>query len=412
MNVQSLLNILKLKDMLKGKDIVIVGQQAWDVDIGSNCKDIALELTKDNRVLYVNAPLDRITKIRYSNDPKVKRRLKIIKRRTNELERVNESLWVLYPPTLIESINWIPVNSLFSLFNKANNNRFFRSISQAIVDLQMKDYVLFNDNDIFRSFYLKELLKPSLSIYYLRDYLVATKYWKRHGRILEPQLMAKNDVVFANSEYLTNYGLKHNPHSYYVGQGCDFTNVNKKENARRPKDLVNISGCIIGYVGALTVTRLDIDLIAAIADAYTDSYVVLVGPEDELFKRSRLHRYNNVLFLGRKEPDQLYQYINAFDVCINPQVLNAMTIGNYPRKVDEYLAMGKPVVATWTEAMKPFGDYVYLAKNNEAFISSIRAAIEYDSDDLRNDRINFALSHTWENSVKVMSNKIENTLKL
>lgn len=46
------------------KDIIIVGQQAWDTDIGSNCKNIALEMSKNNRVLYVNSPLDRITLLR------------------------------------------------------------------------------------------------------------------------------------------------------------------------------------------------------------------------------------------------------------------------------------------------------------------------------------------------------------
>ncbi len=43
---------------------------------------------------------------------------------------------------------------------------------------------------------------------------------------------------------------------------------------------------------------------------------------------------------------ELPGYIQHFDVCINPQKLNPITIGNYPLKVDEYLAMGKPVVAT------------------------------------------------------------------
>ena len=36
------------------RDIVIIGIQAWDIEIGSNCKNIALELSKTNRVLYVN----------------------------------------------------------------------------------------------------------------------------------------------------------------------------------------------------------------------------------------------------------------------------------------------------------------------------------------------------------------------
>src|SRR5690606_17182143 len=162
-----------------------------------------------------------------------------------------------------------------------------------------------------------------------------------------------------------------------------------------PDDLANISGSIIGYVGALTATRLNIELIAAVADSYKDYYVVLVGPQDEEFKNSGLHVRENVIFIGSREPDQLYKYINAFDVCINPQILNDMTIGNYPRKIDEYLAMGKPVVATWTEAMEPFKDHVYLANDNERFIESIKSAMDFDSVHLREERKKFALSHTW-----------------
>ncbi|MEJ7660035.1 MAG: hypothetical protein WKG07_10665 [Hymenobacter sp.] len=43
------------------------------------------------------------------------------------------------------------------------------------------------------------------------------------------------------------------------------------------------------------------------------------------------------------------------------RLLNDITIGNYPLKIDEYLAMGRPVVATRTRAMELFADHVYLA---------------------------------------------------
>jgi hypothetical protein len=40
--------------MIKGKDIVIIGIQAWDVEIGSVQK-IATEFAKYNRVIYVQS---------------------------------------------------------------------------------------------------------------------------------------------------------------------------------------------------------------------------------------------------------------------------------------------------------------------------------------------------------------------
>lgn len=72
-----------------------------------------------------------------------------------------------------------------------------------------------------------------------------------------------------------------------------------------------------------------------------------------------------------------------FDVCINPQSVNDITIGNYPRKVDEYLALGKPVVATKTKTMEIFNGYVYNCTGADEYVQSIRAALEKDTTEER-----------------------------
>jgi teichuronic acid biosynthesis glycosyltransferase TuaH len=50
-------------------------------------------------------------------------------------------------------------------------------------------------------------------------------------------------------------------------------------------------------------------------------------------------------------------------VCIKPQVVNAVTHGNYLLKIDEYLVTGRPVVPTRIRIMELFADYTYLAAN-------------------------------------------------
>jgi glycosyltransferase involved in cell wall biosynthesis len=106
-----------------------------------------------------------------------------------------------------------------------------------------------------------------------------------------------------------------------------------------------------------------------------------------------------VYFLGSKDASSLPAYINVFDICINPQIINQVTIGNYPRKIDEYLAIGKPVVATKTEAMDIFRDYCYLAESKEDYIIMIEEGLMKDSLELKNARRQFASTHTWANSV-------------
>jgi glycosyltransferase involved in cell wall biosynthesis len=373
------------------KDIIITGLQSWDIEIGSNCKNIAVEFSNNNRVLYVNPPTDRFTAIRNG----------IIKKKTSELNiiQVRKNLWVYYPESIIESISRLPINFLFDLLNKHNNMLFAKDILKAINHLDFSNFIHFCDSDMFRSFYLKDLLKPELSIYYTRDNLTAVKYWQTQGIRIEAMHMASADIVTANSTYLAKLASVHNSKSYFVGQGCDLSAFKPEKAEKIPIDIASIPKPIIGYIGALKVLRLDIDAIEHIARSRPDWSVVLVGTEDETFKASKLHNLNNVYFLGSKDESELPSYLNAFDVAINPQILNEVTIGNYPRKIDEYLAMGKPVVATKTEAMSYFEKHVSLAEKKMDWSNAIDQELKTNNQMLRKSRIEFASRHTWENNV-------------
>lgn len=388
-------------------DIVVTGLQAFDSAIGSNCINLALEFAKKHRVLYVNYPVDRLTLYRERKDPRIMKRRKILKGELDDLIQVQDNLWNLFPRTILESISQISNDCLFDFLNRINNRRFARQIGKAIRKLGFRDFVIFNDSDMFRSFYLKELLKPKLYIYYSRDNLIAVEWWKRQGIRIEAKLIQKADLAVANSVYLANYLRKYNPRSYYVGQGCDVTAFDMKLIKEAPDDIKEIRKPIIGYIGALYTLRLDIGIIAWLAEQRPGWSVVLIGPEDEGFKASSLHGMPNVHFLGSKNPDELPAYLSCFDVAINPQILNEVTIGNYPRKIDEYLAMGKPVVATRTEAMVVFEEYTYLATSREEYLELVEKALMEDSPDQAARREEFARSHTWEANVNEIYKAIQ-----
>lgn len=398
--------------IIENRDIVIVGQQPWDTAIGSNCKDLAVEFSKHNRVLYVNAPLDRRTGFQQRNTDGVKKRMHIISGKQDGLEEIAPNLWVYYPDVIVESINWVRITAIFRILNRMNNKRFAKTINKAIGRLNFKNFILFNDNDIFRSYHLKELLNPSLSIYYSRDYMIATPYWGRHGKHLEPELIKNSDICVANSVYLANYCKKYNPNSFYVGQGCDFEMFNDDDDRIQiPQTLLAIQKPILGYVGAILAIRLDEDILLHLAKERPDWSIVLVGPEDEDFKKSELHNLKNVHFLGAQKPETLSSYIKGFDVCLNPQGINPLTIGNYPRKIDEYLAMGKPTLATKTEAMSVFSNYVYIAETKEAYVTLAEKALKEHNSDLADKRIAFAKTHTWEKNVEEIYKAIEQVQK-
>lgn len=392
------------------RDIVIIGIQPWDIEIGSNCKNIAEEMAKNNRVLYVNSPIHRLTALKDKKSPSVAKRLNVIKRKTKSINKVANNIWEFNPPVIIEPINRISFNPLFDYLNRINSKRFAKQINIAIDELGFKDYILFNDSSMFLGFYFDELLNYDTYIYYIRDNLIKSinPYWNTQGERIEAGIIKKADLVVTNSLYYSQYASKYTEHSYMVGQGCDTALFNDKiREIPIPDDLTNIPKPIIGYVGFLTAKRLSTDIIMHMAMSHPEWSVVLVGPEDEHFQKSKLHDIKNVHFLGSRNPDDLPNYIKGFDICINPQVVNNATIGNYPRKVDEYLAMGKPVIATKTVAMEYFGEHTYLGDTKEDYVTLTEKALQENSEELMQSRHEYALSHSWETNVKEIWNAMK-----
>jgi teichuronic acid biosynthesis glycosyltransferase TuaH len=386
---------------IKDRDIVLFSFQPWDEEIGSNFKDIALELSRDNRVLFINRALDRISAIRKRNDKKVRTRLKSIWQGEGELAEIQPNLWIHNPRTVVESINWLPPGSAYDYLTLMNSKRLAKEINKMIARLNFKDVVLINDNDFFRGIHLKELIHASVSIFYIRDYLTYQPWFRKHGVRMERKMMEAADIIVANSSYLANYARKFNPRSYDIGQGCDLQAYVANEFSL-PADMKNIQHPVIGFTGAISGTRLDVQVIRRIAEALPACSIVLVGPVIDGFEKEQVEDFKNVFFLGRKEPSEIPAYVSQFDICINPQKLNELTMGNYPRKADEYLAMGKPMIATRTEAMEMFSDFVFLCNTPEEYVIHIKSILENPalrSEEAGKERQAFALTHTWENSI-------------
>ena len=397
---------------MQQQNIVLLCQQSWDEGIDTNARNLAHELARHNQVLYVNYPLDLQTVLRHRHEPAVQAKLRQVSNNAPPA-LVAERLWV-YTPTLVNmSINWLKSRAMFSRLNNFNSRRLARCIRQAAAVAGFgQSFVLLIDGLQFQGLELGRLLQPRALVYYLRDYMLTVPYFQRHGAWVEEDLMRRADVVVTNSTYLRDYAIQFNPHSYMVGQGCVLSRFQPDASTPVPADLAAVPpGPRIGYVGYLTTLRLDLELLVTVARERPDWQLVLVGPEDADFAASTLHQLPNVHFLGPKKPAELSTYMQHFDVCINPQVVNGMTIGNYPMKIDEYLAMGKPVVATSTEGMVMFAPYTYLAHAPAEWPALLAQALAEDSPALAAERIAFAQSHTWEACASALMNAIESVAR-
>ncbi|WP_210517316.1 glycosyltransferase [Hymenobacter terricola] len=383
---------------MEQQNIIMLCQQDWDLKPGTNARNLAREFAKHNRVLYVNLPLDVSTLVAGFRRPEVRQRFRVLLGWAQGLTYVEPNVWLCTPGCLALSINLLTSPRLFAVFNKLNAWLLARSIRKAARTLGFGAPYLLQDGLIFPGTELKRLLKPRKFIYYLRDYMVTVPYFRRHGPRAEALLLQQADVV-ANSASLTDYARQANPHSHDIGQGCVLALYQAETPHEVPADLAAVPMPRIGYTGFLTTVRLDLGLLLMLARKRPDYHLVLVGPEDADFRQSALHGLPNVHFLGNKTPAQLPAYVQHFDVCINPQAVNDVTQGNYPLKIDEYLAMGRPVVATRTRTMEVFADYAYLAGNQYEWLAQLAQVLVAPDPERAARGVALAQSHTWAASV-------------
>ena len=395
---------------MENKCFVITSLQPWDIEIGSTIKNTALEISKENRVIYVNSPIDFATWIKGNKAIQSnKRRMEVIRKKVNPIRKIKDNLWVVDSTFIAYSFNFIKNKQIFDFFNKLNNKKIARTILDATKRLGFEDFIHLIDTDIYRSLYLKEMINPAVSIYYCRDYVIGQPYWIPNGARLEPLIAAKADIVLTNSTQFLQRFKQYNKNSHVIETGVNLELYDAKKTWNVPEDIASIPRPIIGYIGTLLESRIDTQLLIEVANMCPNYSFVFVGPEIEGFEKTPLHSLKNTYFLGAKQVNQLPSYIQSFDVCINPQILNPITDGNYPLKIDEYLAIGKPVVATSTHTMRDiFSAYSFLFTDAKSFVVCIKNALSEVGDEHRkNEKIAFAHTHSWGHSVKKIYNAID-----
>jgi glycosyltransferase involved in cell wall biosynthesis len=96
------------------------------------------------------------------------------------------------------------------------------------------------------------------------------------------------------------------------------------------------------------------------------------------------------------------QYAQHFDVCIMPYLLNDYTNFIYPLKLHEYLASGRPVVASPTRLLQEFDGTIQLCRSSEQWSVGISTALqpEANSVEARRARQEIAKKHDWDTIVR------------
>jgi len=143
----------------------------------------------------------------------------------------------------------------------------------------------------------------------------------------------------------------------------------------RPRDLPGGFRRIVSYVGALWGEWFDWDLLYSTATAIPDVAFVLVGNASEEMMSAAAKQAENIFFVGLKPQSEIPSYLSFSDACIIPFKADNITKYVNPLKVYEYLAMGKPVVATDMEELGSLPG-ILISRDFQGFIDNLEQAFQ------------------------------------
>jgi protoporphyrinogen oxidase/glycosyltransferase involved in cell wall biosynthesis len=219
-------------------------------------------------------------------------------------------------------------------------------------------------------------LNPTAVVYDCMDELSAFLNAPKQLLQRERALLKAADVVFTGGPSLYRAKKDRHPAVHCFPSSVDARHFERAlEPGTDHPAQATLPHPRLGYYGVID-ERLDLDLIAAVADAQPDWQVVMVGPVVKIDPAS-LPRRPNIHYLGQHAYDELPAFIGGWDVCLLPFARNESTRYISPTKTLEYMAAGKPVVGTpITDVAEPYGDLVRLGDGAAAFVAACREALE------------------------------------
>ncbi|MEO6655850.1 MAG: glycosyltransferase [Pyrinomonadaceae bacterium] len=368
---------------LRGRDILCFSHD-WTGDPLSKTHLMRV-LSKDNRILWINAIANRMPTTSSKDVSRIYKKLKAF---TEPIREVEPNIFVLNPLA-------IPAYGS-KMIVSLNRRSLVTQVKKAIRKLGFENIV----NMVFNpaAGMIAGKLGESELIYYCVDEYTAFTGSSALKEI-EEKLFRDADLVIVSAAKLYE-GKKHfNPNTHIIRHGTDWRHFRTALDDATvvPDEIANLPKPIIGFHGLLA-DWVDFELIKKTAEHFKDGSVVLIGKiaVDAEQKVKIFDGVPNIHCLGRKPYAELPAYCKAFDIALNPFVINELTLAANPLKVRENLAAGLPVVSTDIPEVRVLPDCL-VATDHQDFVAKIESALANPN---ARKTVSNAISHeSWEAKV-------------
>jgi glycosyltransferase involved in cell wall biosynthesis len=371
---------------LQDQDILLLSCDDWGA-YGSTSEKVAKVLAAKNRVIVIDlpfSPFSRLTGIRKGAGAKLRRWVKGVR------PLPQPGLQIVSPPPVLPF-------RYHGLTNSINQAILVRYIKYQCSRLGIKKPVLLTFQA--DSGNLVERIDASVKVYYCVENWAAFRRWWQPPELVnkrEQHLAGLCDLIFTTSRRLLDKFTSCGKPLYFFPNGVDYKFYSQAPRLTPPQGVAPLRKPVIGFIGSITEDNFDAPLLCEIARRNPDwSFLFIGGKVGRKPDISLLESLPNTFFPGIKPRESLPGYLSLMDVCVIPRVDTELTRCAFPLKLMEYLAAGKPVVATGTEELQPYENLIYLADTPGDFEALITRALNENDADLITKRMDLARSFDW-----------------
>jgi glycosyltransferase involved in cell wall biosynthesis len=374
----------------------------WTSRYWTNSQHMAMRLaTRGYQVLFVETVGIRRLRLNGMDAGRIARR---IRKQLMPLRQVQENLWIFSPLT-------IPGAHRSAFVANHNNRVLRRRIAGWLSSQGAKRPIVWTYHPFMLS--VAKPLEPAAIVYHCVDDIgalpgVDREAYDEAGR----RLLARASHIFVTSRALRDRcSIVAPDRTHYYPNVADLDHfASARDEGPIPADLAGVPRPRLGYIGALSDFKLDLGLLEAAVRKRHDWHWVFIGDEPEGQANSVLSRLGsrpNVHMLGWRSYGSLPDYLRGIDVALLPQAINDYTRAMFPMKFFEYLAAGRPVVATQLPALAEFRNLFRVAATPQEFIGEIAAALANPDRSVLPMSEPALRAHSWESRLDAMLALIE-----
>lgn len=376
------------------RDVILISTADWDHPFWTNKQHVACQLAQHGfRVLYVESLGLRRPSARGRDVARLGRRLR---RALAAPRRVRDNLWVTAPLVLPlhgrRSVRWL------------NDRLLVAALGRATRRIGFVRPMIWTYNPLVGD--VADRLRAPFLIYHCVDDLSAIPHAPAATiAAAERDIARRADLILTTSPGLQARFAAWRPDAtHYLPNVADYQHFSRaRQPGPLPADLERIARPRIGFVGAISQYKVNFELIGAVARRRPDWHWVLIGQVGEGQPDTRLAGLDlpNIHLLGPRRYEELPDYLRGFDVATIPARRNPYTDCMFPMKFFEYLAAGKPVIASRIPALAEFAPACQFGDTPDELVAAIDRALAGQGPDQR-EADALALGYTWDWRIRQM----------